>query len=322
MPLRIESGIEHDHFRLPASRGAYEWWYFDAYDAKRSTGFVCVFFLGIPFSGLRQRRPERNPLEFPAVSLSIYGPGGTTAYMVNLHPDAVVEPFAIRIGENTAALVDGTYEITLEDQLLDTSPLQARLRFTPEPTPLVQQRSGAADGDLWILAAPRCSVEAGFRIGERTLELGGIGYHDHNVGTLPLQERFRRWSWGRAHFSDSTFVYYDAEGLDGVRASFPSPARSSDFARNIYALRHPRELRIGDVTVRQDRIVDNGPFYLRFLSEFERGGERVWGFSEVLRPRALSWRWFWPMLDARVRPVGHRDRIGRRITHWLIRGGL
>ena len=157
------------------------------------------------------------------------------------------------------------------------------------------------------------------RVDGATRTFAGTGYHDHNVGERSLQRQFRHWRWGRAHFRDETFVFYEADGV----SPFEQPIRDQQHARNVYMLRYAEKFTAGDFLVNQKRIVDNGPFYLRFLSEFTNpAGETVTGFSEVLRPAALDWKWFWPLLDSRVRPHRSGDRMGRKITQWLIQRGF
>lgn len=204
---------------------------------------------------------------------------------------------------------------------------------------IAEGRDAAEARHLWIAAAPRCRAKVRVVTEDRELVLSGIGYHDHNVGRAGLPEQFETWEWGRAHFRDRTFVYYATDELDGSREARALSVSESESAilqakvvhdataTNVYRLRYASRLRVvadgREWSVEQGRVVDNGPFYLRFLSTFRDDcGNVATGFSEVLRPAALRWRWFWPLLDSRVRRFDNRDRIGRRITHWLIERGL
>lgn len=351
MSLSIELGMQRDFLRGVRGRNGYEWWYFDGYDASTGWSLVSIFFRGIPFSGARQRAAHLAAVratveeadDFPAVAFSLYGPKRTEAYMVNLFPRSELwiadDGFSIRIGKNRARLVDGTWVIELDDELLDGRSVRGTIRLTPEYLLEPDRPSWQSDDHIWVVAAPRCRLEAELMIGGERIVLSGFGYHDHNVGESGLQDQFERWEWGRAHFAGETLIYYRVVGNDGkvdahaIRldengARYTSPDVHHQFhLSNFYRLGYPARLLIVDedgtrFEVDQGRIVDNGPFYLRFLSTFRRNGESVSGFSEVLRPQALDWRWFWPLLDSRVRPSGSRDRIGRLITNWLIARGF
>lgn len=327
MTFAIERGVERDHFRHPRGRGAHEWWYFDLYDDARGLGVVMIFFRGIPFSGARQRHIDNDPDRYPAVACSLYDREKTALYLANVHDSITVGERSIRIAGSGAHYDDGAYRIALDERSLRGEAVHVEATF--EPLANATSAGGEHATHLWIAAAPRCRARV--RINEYTLE--GIGYHDHNVGQRGLPDQFRTWEWGRAHFDDETFIYYATEEHGGARNARvlledvrDARIEREDIRRNIYRLPYARTLRIESGrrwTVEQSRIVDNGPFYLRFLSTFrdDRGRTAV-GFSEVLRPAALRWRWFWPLLDSRVRRHDNRDRLGRKITQWLIQQGF
>lgn len=349
MSLSVQLGIEHDAFRGPAGPGGYEWWYFDAIDPRSGLSLVLIFFVGIPFSGARQRSWHRardtgavdDAFDFPAIGFSLYDAAGTRAYMVNLHPPtsfrAQRTPLQCSVARSSARFEDGSWHITIDDTLLDTRGVRGDLRFTPLSLPVP---SSEADSEhVWIASTPHAAVEGEIMIGDERVGLEGYGYHDHNIGNTPLQRQFRRWEWGRAVDDDATFVYYRTIGLDGneltqaFRFSRAGTTRweagwsEGKSRRTIYGLRHASEisLTLDSETVRYvpHRIVDNGPFYIRVRGEFVmEDGRRVPGFSEVLEPAALDWRWFHTLLDTRVRPAGSGDVIGRRITQWLVDRGL
>lgn len=351
MTLSIELGTERDAFRALDGPGAHEWWYFDLHDPTSGLGAVIIFFRGIPFSGARQRatmRAQRGCAvdradDFPAVAFSLYDPRGTKLYLANVHrPKELMlggDRTSIRIGRSTALLAGDLYRIALRERLLDGREVSVDATFE-SVTPRVQAAVAPEHAaHVWIASAPRCRARIDVAAGGERLTLAGSGYHDHNVGLVGLPDQFRSWEWGRAHFARETLVYYASESSGGGRdaqllragdhgiAFGPASVDARSTARNLYGIRHGRELlvRAGQRTleVSQRRIVDNGPFYLRFLSEFRNGdGETATGFSEVLRPAALRWRWFWPLLDSRVRHVDDGDRVGRQITQWLIERGF
>ncbi len=354
LPLALEIGTENDAFRHPTGTGAYEWWYFDAYDPVRDLGCVIIFFEGVPFSGFRQRSAAKagkrgyvdRAADFPAVSFSLYHRGRTVAYMANLHGperfEAGTSPVGVTIGKNRAMFDGGSYQVELDDVLLDGRALSARFSFVPQALPSIASdhslKDSADAAHQWILAAPRCRVSGTIRLGaDERHEISGNGYHDHNIGESSLQAQFESWEWGRVSFRNRTMVYYRATGAGGEQRAWLLDVAEADLSiapavihesmplRNVYKLGYPGRMIVSagphELEVRQRRIVDNGPFYLRFISEFVLDRECVSGFSEVLRPKALAWRWFWPMLNSRVRRVDSGDRVGRKITNWLVGRG-
>lgn len=314
-----------DAWRDLRGTGAHEWWYFDAIDAAANRAMTVIFFRGIPFSGVRQRHLADDADAYPAVAFALTGATRCEAYLVNLHRTVAIDDdrLGIIIGANRASLRNGVYTIAIDDELLDGRAVRASITFrTRGDSELADAAAGAEH--LWIPAAIDCDVEASIAIaGEEPIVFRGRGYHDHNVGCAPLHEAVREWRWGRAHFRDHTIVFYESDRneLHGARIE------DVELARNIYGAVYAKRLRVhaprGVYDVTQSRIIDNGPFYIRFLSRFRApDGEEVRGFSEVLRPRALRWRWFWPLLDTRVRPAGSGELLGRRITQWLIQRGF
>lgn len=352
MSLNLLTGVDADAFVLPSGNGAYEWWYFDAIDIGNDLSLVVIFFRGIPFSGVRQKAAfeaaRRSRADdgsgFPAVAFSLYGPARTEAYCVNLHPreslQISADGKAIRIGGSRARASENEYILDLSEVLLDGRKLRGRLSFAPDPEIAASHvRTNTGNHD-WILAAPRCRFEGELLIDDRAVSLQGTGYHDHNAGESTLTSQFRSWEWGRAHFARSTVVFYRSENHQGeittraleIDTAGTIAQSTGDIVvtrdvKNVYRTPYAGKIVFAtpsgdEVVVEQSRIVDNGPFYIRFLSGFHRGSEWVPGFTEVLRPRALEWRWFWPLLDSRVRPAGSRDVIGRKITSWLISKGF
>lgn len=351
MTLAIELGTQRDAFRDPDGLGAHEWWYFDLHDPSTDLGAVIIFFRGIPFSGARQRATMRarrgdgvdRADDFPAVAFSLYDRRGTKLYLANVHrrEDLMLgeERTSIRVGRSTASLAGGVYRITLRERLLDGRDVSVDATFESVTPPVPSAAVADRAAHLWIASAPRCRASIDVAADGEHFTLSGSGYHDHNVGLAGLPDQFRSWEWGRAHFARETLVYYASESTEGERDARllradddglvldRSVVDARTTARNLYGVRHGRELSVRaagrTLEVSQRRIVDNGPFYLRFLSEFRSDdGETATGFSEVLRPAALRWRWFWPLLDSRVRHVDSGDRVGRQITQWLIQKGF
>ncbi|NTU53724.1 MAG: carotenoid 1,2-hydratase, partial [Chlorobiaceae bacterium] len=193
----------------------------------------------------------------------------------------------------------------------------------------------------WVLSVPKAEVFGVLDIvalasNERqVLHFRGRGYHDHNLGIIPMYESIDRWYWGRA-FSDRYDLIYYVVFLRG-RASRPQAVMmlrdhatgsqsvfetvnvsESHFKRGLFAPVHARTLRLDAgrvcVEIRHQTALDTGPFYLRYTSTLsmtigEERLEEVKGISEFLNPAALNSRVMQFFTASRVWRVGQHSAM-------------
>jgi carotenoid 1,2-hydratase len=158
---------------------------------------------------------------------------------------------------------------------------------------------------LWTPSTGPSEAIADLDLGGRPIaRLRGRGYHDRNGGDRPLHDLgILRWSWGRVPFEGGERVFYllwpegggpptcigleiDADGGMVER----SLSIHASWSRHLGGVRWPRivELRSGGepwLMLTQKRMVDIGPFYLRYLVEAEDGlGRRALGMGESCEP--------------------------------------
>jgi carotenoid 1,2-hydratase len=157
-----------------------------------------------------------------------------------------------------------------------TSPLPERLRGTirlrPEALTGRAFALDAAQEHVWRPLAPRARVDVSFDT--PGLSWSGDGYLDTNHGSEPLEVRFRRWDWSRAHTQDEALLFYDVDRLDGERHELAlrvsrngeiqrieaPPARA--LPRTVWGVpRHARGDAGGPMTV--TRTLEDTPFYSR-----------------------------------------------------------
>lgn len=319
--------------------GAYEWWYLDALSTDGRTAIVLIWFVGLPFSPdylTDHERGKRPPaLDHVALFAAVYRGGRQICYALNRYPrdafEASRDRLAVRVGPNVVEARDGSvvarFDVPL---LLGGSRLVGELDVRPRTSALpidFGPGAGAAD-HVWNPLAPDCGVRGSFAIeGARGADRGGAfhgrGYLDHNYGRRPLTEGITRWHWGRAHFDETTVVYYHTEPaagpaetllatVDGAGASRVVPEarfEASAWRRRILCPRFPTSVRTAgeDVafegTVRS--IVDWGPFYMRFLGDATAtiAGRTLHGtaISEYFDPRGLRARALRPLVKTRIR---------------------
>ncbi|MEM6789425.1 MAG: hypothetical protein AAF928_00200 [Myxococcota bacterium] len=191
----------------------------------------------------------------------------------------------------------------------------------------------------------------------RRFSVAGRAYFDTNASAKPLDQLgIEDWRWGRYAFADHELIYYLVwpEGRDqpavhlllrvdgdgtvaelGVRE-----CRLERPRRNRYGLTYPRHLRIEAhdgtvITIAHRHVVDEGPFYLRFISEgrYEGSGECAVGVAERVVPARVDRPWQRPFVAMRRHladgdnsmwlPLfsGPRDQRWRRLWRaWTGRG--
>ncbi|MCS7078904.1 MAG: hypothetical protein NZ585_02480 [Chloracidobacterium sp.] len=215
---------------------------------------------------------------------------------------------------------------------------------------------GMAHGThTWNLVAPVCTTHGALEITdangrcERRVTFTGRGYHDHNYDTVPMLRAINRWHWGRCWRGDRMLIYYRNEPFPGQPGAFSfgavfdgaQPQLVTDAIevvfeaqrRNWLGLKYPHHLRItlpatGETwTIRQQYMVDSGPFYVRFLSGpgTESNGN-TYGVSETLDGVRLRRRIFRPMINTRIQRPASRGallpapvvRLGRTALIWLV----
>jgi hypothetical protein len=75
----------------------------------------------------------------------------------------------------------------------------------------------------WVVPQPRAEVTGYIQLQSTRWEIEGIGYHDHNWGTVSLIEALNAWSWGRVYMDDYTLVYADMHLSPRYTPSRPMP---------------------------------------------------------------------------------------------------
>ncbi len=345
--MKIISDYRKDTKSNKPNPGSYEWWYFDSLSEDGKTGIVIIFYDGNPFSRRYIERidEEKDVIadDFPAISISVYHNGETIYYgFEEVNPVdsnfGETKPSG-RIKKNTFHLEeDGeslTYKVKLDQKLPSGDFIEGELSFKSDKISfdLTQNDHGVGSAThQWNLVQPGAAVSGEIQIGgfkSFQAKFDGRGYHDHNVGAEPMKESFREWYWGRVHFSDSVLIYY-MMNEDGVwenkawilcdkevqKGNNPVTIQTGK-ARNIFGLKSARKIELRSENfnffVQKNRVIDNGPFYQRFISRVivDRAGktEQGFGFSEYINPSKIYSRIFWPLVNMRI----HYPEK----THWV-----
>ena len=275
------------------------------------------------------RVPPAVAGDFPCAYFVVYRGGRVLHQFMTQYAPADFAATAggpdVRIGPNRLTAADGSLHLTMSgspwhltwqgpktsrDQTLSADlTFRPRLPHAPAERPFFSRELAGADHH-WVLANPLCdvagTVRCGGGAGGEAIDFTGRGYHDHNYGTGPIGPGLRRWVWGRVLFENRAVTFHHATPRDrslsdethvleataaAARGFATKPA--VDWSMRSLAsmnLAYPRSLEFGEIlSLRNPRVVDAAPFYLRLIYDAVSRGERGRAFCEVAHPHRLRW---------------------------------
>lgn len=324
--MQVFTGSAHNRCHTLDAPGAYEWWYVDALSDDAEWGVVAILFRGMPMSPdyLSALAAGRDPVpaDHCGFAVSIYHQGrrlfqefrgvdaGDTFFGTN-ECDVRVGPCSL---QNTTADAWTLHIDTVHPDSPRRVVLDATFRrigtVADDATPFT-----AVHG--WVLAAPLANIDVHLTLSDygrvRTSSAWhGKAYHDHNMGRRAMQEDFRTWLWGRVHHDESGLVYLAtpdatepfafAATLDeyGITPWTSVRIVAEERRLTMMGLRAARRVTLdgdgGAWTIDQHSILDDGPFYRRYLAMFANGSVRHAGISEDMHVQRYRASWIRPFL--------------------------
>lgn len=345
--MNISTKLKDEELNPDKPSKGYEWWYFDALSSDKQWGIVIIFYQGNPFSPKYIKANNALPSEFPAISVSIYKNGKTEFYsFLEYGKDTFkwnVEDCTASIGSNFFKRTDSeegiNYELLLAQTLDSGHYINTKLKFKSSriSEDLIEHES-ANEQHYWNLIQPVAQVSGSITINgkskQQNISFFGNGYHDHNIGFEPMKDSFKDWYWGRFHFKESTLIYYVMNSLDGAQqyeawlisndgkevvVKFDE-IRLLDDSKNLFGLQVARKIELSaqgtKVSIQQRDLIDNGPFYQRYLSEaiihHNSETEAITGISEYIKPEKIYEEKYWWMVRMRLRFLNRKP-------HWVQR---
>lgn len=351
------SSVGADVWHQKLNPEAFEWWYFDALSEDGRDAVVIIFLDNFIFSPrynaknsrqenflkkikdkLLRRNGEHNYNLFPAIAFIYYRDGKPKYRAINeFAPEefsASLEKAECAIGDNSFRLESAPYGsgylLSINARLRKNCLLEAHFEwlsvesdFTPDK--IINIR----DAHSWNLAVSRADVTGRISVtdakgkGSDVVHFRGTGYHDHNLDNRWLPTTVCDWQWGRAHFNDTTAVFYrykehgeqnPATKLFTVKENnlreCDAAYEELNFKRDKFGIKYPTALNFISenntrLSVKQNKIIDSSFFYLRFLSEMTLtlpDGEprQTVGITEYLAPKALKYRWLDWLTNMRI----------------------
>jgi carotenoid 1,2-hydratase len=322
------------------SPGGFTWFYVDLVDDQGRGATVIwswgLPFLPGYAQAARAGRPE-VPIGRPSVNVVVYGGGRERFYLLSELPPEECEWGADgrswRLGGCSFTWTDtageGPGPTRMLHGILDLA-LPTGGRVTGELQVSGALRcdlpgGGTSDSEsthLWtpMLAASRGVLELNTPGG--ALRIEGRAYHDRNSATRPLQELgIQSWWWGRLALPGRDLIFYrltpSAAGsaprdlvveiaADGsCRVRDEAGLQVGRLRRSTWGLRRPTGAAFPDpdgcpVQVDISAVLDNGPFYQRYLLRGRCGADEGYGVGENLVPDRVDTDLLRPLVRMRV----------------------
>lgn len=250
-----------------------------------------IGFIGTVFSPWYHWSGRRRPQDHVCLNVVTRGGGWPRFTMTDRHEAALRQSAgALKIGLSRMAWEGGRLVIDIDER--GAPPLFGRVRgritLTPAAVTAVEAVLDAGARHIWRPFAPVARISVDLEGQSWT----GHGYFDANFGTRPLEEDFRRWTWGRYGAGDRAVIFYDGLRRDGSELALAvevqggqvrpvSPPPLAPLPRTGWLL--PRETRADPGTQpRQTAMMLDAPFYSRAAVEVQVAGTRMTGMHEAL----------------------------------------
>jgi hypothetical protein len=201
-PLKpMDDGLHMDM----SKRGMYEWWYFDAHLDSGHT-LVVFFHASNPNPGLEGKTGMEIVLLRPdGKRVQKFFPYAKSEF------SAAREKPEVTIGGNTLRVEQREGELPVYEIDVKENNLGCHLKYGAEVDGWKPGTGLSNFGELgffgWVIPFARASVEGTITDGDKTIQVKGIGYHDHNWLNFPFQSIIRYWMWGRIYSESFTAVY-------------------------------------------------------------------------------------------------------------------
>ncbi|WP_421702771.1 hypothetical protein [Aliiroseovarius sp.] len=255
----VKADATHIDFPVTNREERFEWWYFDAH-FDNGDHFVVMYSLN---------DTRLKPRE-PSVRLNIYPEGQPDIWKMKVYSEDEVttsyDKCDATFGEEYCRDMGDHHEIyTMIDGYGAKLKLQKRNHpFTTE---------GVEFPLPWTVAVPSGPIAGELYKNGETVQVKGVGYHDHNWGTKTLAGAFKNWYWGKVHTTDISIddaMFMNNDDSVGMPIALVTDANSQ--------LMTPIDPREGDGAVTfhgevNDTMTDDQMGYT-FAKEFTLKGEK------------------------------------------------
>jgi len=186
-------------------RGMYEWWYFDAHLDNGYT-LVVFFHASNPNPGLTGKI---------GMEIVLLRPDGKRVqkfipYRKSDFSAARDKP-EVTIGKNTLRVELQDDALPVYKIIVDEQDLGCHLTYQAEVNGWKPGTGLSHFGNLgffgWVIPFARATVQGTITDGDKTINVSGIGYHDHNWLNFPFPTIINYWMWGRIYSESFTAAF-------------------------------------------------------------------------------------------------------------------
>lgn len=185
--------------------GMYEWWYFDVHLDSGHT-LVVFFHAKNPNPGLQGKT---------GIEIVLVRPDGKRVQKFISYSKsdffAARDKPEVTIGKNTLRAEKQEGELPVYEININEKELGCHLIYKAQVNGWKPGTGLSHFGDLgsfgWIVPFARATVEGTVTDGDETIEVSGIGYHDHNWLDFSFQSIIKYWMWGRIYSENFTVSY-------------------------------------------------------------------------------------------------------------------
>ena len=327
--LAFSSSVETDVWHPKADPKSYEWWYFDALSDDGSEAIVIIFLDNYIYSP-RYNNSRLTSSRFPAVSFTYFRDGKPLYKAVGEYSESQFSASEsipqCRIGESAfkaeSAAYGSGYLLSINLPLSNDGRLEAKFEWLSIESNLAADELEYRESPhRWNMAVPRADVTGRIEVKNKkglvkddVRHFRGTGYHDHKMDDRWLANTVQDWHWGRAHFADSTAVFYRHREIGDKTPStkllvikdnelHERDVRFEDqnYVRDKFGIRYPTRLQFISednvrLRVKPIKVIDSSFYFLRFMSEITltiRDGvpRKTKGITEFIAPKTLKYRW-------------------------------
>ena len=186
----------------------FEWWYFDA---AFENGYQLVAILHSSLFNAVDHKPTVDVRITPPDRAST---GASERYTRAVYRAAADHCDVQIAGCRAAVESHNRYTLRLRQAGLSADLVyESRLPGWRPGTGYLLADGASGHFFKWVVPVPRAVVTGTLTMSGQTMEVRGVGYHDHNWGNLVLGDAFSHWYWGRCFAGDSEWVIIFGDGV-------------------------------------------------------------------------------------------------------------
>ena len=313
-----------DPYQRNPSTG-FSWWYFDIVD-EFGNGAVVIWSQNLPFLPTSKRLDHADS-QRPSLNVVLYQHHKTVFYLFQEYPPSEIEWSPAkgywRFGETIIRQIDSDDTIELNINLNAPIPTSAShivgtIQFSgPKRKDLPLNDFGFHH---WSPVSTNCTGHVDLQDDKAKYAFSGRCYHDSNSSSRPIQNLgIEKWWWGRFSFPDQEVVLYlvspetdtqpinmllNVDNSGHMSSSEITSIQFQDPQKSLFGLHYPQSLFVASgaeqLMIEPVHLLDDSPFYQRFMATATRGEQTSVGYLEQVAPPRIGLFWQQPFVRMKV----------------------